>query len=360
MSVAFRAGPRAEHLVRGQSGLAGEVAKLRADVAAAFTLAESMGIQVARFVGVSVNSTDADGIKTAFASAAAPVTLTGTDFDGALVYDEVAIINSPKRVTLTVAGSGTPADWLGGDVVITGTDSDGDVLVEEVTSAAGAGTTTTLGYFATVTQVELPIATATGASLTLGVVTDAAAICDFASDTAELLIDGTVPGDWNRDRIGNRALAYPRRISFVFSSHANWDATTIVVRGRDALGVQISSNILIANGGGTTVTTDKFFSSIERITVPAQSGTNGTCTVGPENTMVGFAIDPLNNAEAVTVIREVSRANAAGSWAAPTAGAVDDNTVTNMAPYGSYTPHSSVLFDGIREYIVAYIPKSAI
>lgn len=360
MSVAFRSGPRAEHLVRGQSGLAGEVAKLRADVAAAFSVAEAMSVQVARFVGVSTNSTDADGIKTTFASAATPVTLVGTDFNGALVSANVAIINSPKRVTLTVAGGGTPADWLGGTVTVTGTDSDGAALEEDVVSAAGAGTTTTVGYFATVTQVELPAATATGASLTLGVVTDAAAICNFASDTSELIIDGTVPGDWNRDRIGNRALAYPRRISFVFSSHANWDATTIVVRGRDALGVQISSNILIANGGGTTVTTDKFFSSIERITVPAQSGTSGTCTVGPENTMVGLSVDPVSDVEAVAVLREVSRANPATAWSVPTAGAVDDSSVANMDPYGSYTPHSSATFDGIREHVVAYIPKSAI
>jgi hypothetical protein len=359
MSLAFRSGPRLEHLVRGQSGLAGEVGKLRRDVADAFDTVQAGGINLARFDAPSAAVVDADGIKTTFASVAAPVTLTETDFDGALAPSSgPALINSPKRVTLTVGGGGTPAHWLGGDVVVTGTDSDGAALSETVSSAAGAGTTTTVGYFATVTEVELPAASNTGAQLTLGVAADTAAIASFSSASSAQVFDAAdVPSVWNRARIGNRALAYPRRISFIFSNHADWDATTITVRGRDAMGEVVTSSVAIPNGGNATVTTDKFFASIERISVPAQSGSGGTCSVGPEGTALGLAIDPISAVEAVAVVREASQANSAAAWAVPAAGAIDDSSVSNAGPYGRYTPDASIPFDGVRSYILAYLPK---
>ena len=358
MSLAFRSGPRLEHLVRGQSGLAGEIGKLRRDVAEAFDTVEAGGVSLARFSSPSTGAADADGIKTTFASAAAPVTLDETTFDGALApgASGPALINSPKQVTLTVGGGGTPADWLGGDVVVTGVDVDGDPLTETVSSAAGAGVTTTTNYFATVTTVELPAAANTGAQLTLGVAADTAAIASFTSATSPQVFDAAdVPSVWNRARIGNRTMAYPRRVSFVFSNSADWDATTITVRGRDALGDVITSSVAIPNGGNATVTTDKFFSSIERISVPAQSGTGGTCAVGPEGTSVGLSIDPISDVEAVAVLREVSRASSAVAWTVPAAGAVDDSSVSNSGPYGRYTP--AVAFDGIRSYVLAYLPK---
>lgn len=360
MSLAFRSGPRLEHLVRGQSGLAGEIGKLRRDVADAFDTVQAGGVSLARFDAPSTAAVDADGIKTSFASVAAPVTLGVADFDGALApgASGAAIINSPKRVTLTVGAGGTPAHWLGGDVVVTGTDADGAALSETVSSAAGAGTTTTVGYFATVTEVELPAASNTGAQLTLGVAADAAAIASFSSAASAQVFDAAdVPSVWNRARIGNRALAYPRRISFVFSNHADWDATTITVRGRDAMGEVVTSSVAIPNGGNATVTTDKFFASIERISVPAQSGSGGTCSVGPEGTAVGLAIDPISAVEAVAVLREASQANSAAAWAVPAAGAVDDSSVSNAGPYGRYTPDASVPFDGVRNYVLAYLPK---
>jgi hypothetical protein len=360
MSLAFSRGPRVEHIVRGQSGVSGEVSKLRKDVSDAFDVIEVGSIHMMKFTGPSSGLALTAGIKAAFASAATPVTLTGTDFDGVLAPGTgAAIINTPKKVTLIVAGSGTPADWLGGTVEFTGTDSDGNVLVEDVVSAAGAGTTTTTHYFASITQVALPVATSTGASLTLGVAADTASIATFTSDTVAQVIDGTDNTKFNRTRKGNRALRYARRISFIFNSHADWDATTIVVRGRDVRGNQISSNILVANGGGTTVTTDKFFKSIERVTIPAQSGTNGTVAVAPFETSLGLDLDAISDVEAVAVVREASRADSASAWSVPTAGAVDDSSVANALPYGAYTPHSSVPMNGVREYVLTYIPKAA-
>lgn len=359
MSLSFNPNGRLPHLTRGAGGVSGEVGLLRRDVAAAFDEVEAMGIHLMRFDAPSTALVDADGIKTTVASVAAPTTYTGADFNGALAPGSGdAIINSPKRVTVTVAGTGTPADWTGGTITVIGTDVYGDPLEEDVTSAAGAGTTTTVGYFATVSQVELPAAAGTGASLTIGVAADAAPLLTFASATTEQILDGTDESIWNMARVGNRRQAIARRLTFVFSAHANWDATTGVVRGRDIRGNQISENISIPNGGGT-VSTAKFYASIERITIPVQSGGSGTCDVAFVENELGLDMDAISAVEAVCVIREASRADDSAAYAVPTAGAVDPASVTNCAPYGRYTPHSSVVVDGLRDYVLAYIPAAA-
>lgn len=359
MSRAFSGGPRLEHLIRGQSGVAGEVGKLRRDTAAAFDAVEQGAVRVVHFVGPSTALGAAAGIKAAAASVAAPVTWTVADFDGPLAPGAgPALLRSPKRVRLTVAG-GTPADWLGGTVTVIGTDANGNALEEDVVSAAGAGTTDTTNYFATVTQIELPAAANTGATIAAGTVADAAAIASLTSSTAVQVLDGADPTLWNRARIGNRPMSYARRLSFVFSAHVDWDATTITVRGRSASGAQITSSIAVPNGGGATVVTDKFFVEVELISIPAQSGTGGTCTVGPEETAVGLDVDPISDVEAVAVLREASRANSTAAWAVPAAGAVDDSAVANAAPLGRYVPNVAVPFDGVREYVLAYLPKAA-
>lgn len=356
MSLAFNKGPRVEHLVRGQSGVAGEVSKLRKDIGDAFDVLEQGNIFVFQLDGPSTGLVDADGIKTSAASVAAPTTYVGTDFDGVLAPGTGdAILRSPKKVTLTIGGTG--GDWPGGTVSVIGTDVNGDPLSEDVTSAAGTGVTTTVNYFATVSQVELPAASGTAATTALGVAADTAAIASLVSTAEAQIIDGADPTSWNMARIGNRTMTPARRISFTFNSDASWITSTMVVRGRDARGEQISSNIAVPNGGGSTVTTDKFFASIERITIPAQGSTAGTCAVGPLENAFGVPVDPISDVEAVAVIREASRANDASAWAVPSAGALNDSAVANAGPYGSYIPATAA--DGVRDYVIAYIPKAA-
>lgn len=356
MSLSFNRFGKYPHLTRGGSGVNGEVGRLRIDVDDALAEVEAMGIHLMRFDAPATALLDADGIKLAVASVAAPTTYTGADFDGALAPGTgPALINSPKRVTIIVAGSGTPANWTGGTCTVIGTGADGSPLEEDVVSAAGAGTTTTVNYFATVEQIELPTAAGTGASLTIGVATDAAPLLTFASSTAAQVLDGTDESIWNMARIGNRSFAIARRFTFVFSADADWDATTLVLRGRDIRGEQISENIAIPNGGGT-VSTTKFYASIERMVVPVQSGEAGTCSVTILENELGLDMDAISATEAVCVVREAARADDSAAYAVPTAGAVDPSTVTDCAPYGRYTPHSSVVVDGLRDYILAYIP----
>lgn len=359
MSQAFSGKARAPHLTRGQSGLKGEVGILRAEVEAAFDAAEQSGVFAARFIGPSTDTGAANSIMTTFASVAAPVTYTGADFTGVLAPGTgSAIINTPKKIRFTVGGGGTPANWTGSNIIYTGRASDGTVLEETVVSAAGAGSVDTVNYFAELDQVEVVSAQAgVGAQLTLGTVTDTGAIASITSSTSAQVLE---PGDntvWNRARLGNRKMTYARRISFVFSAAASWIPSTIDVTGHDIDGKSITSHIVVANGGGTTVTTDKFFAGPVRISVPAQGAALGTCQVGPFSASIGLAVDPISDVEAVAVMREATRADSASVWSVPAAGAVDDSSVANAGPYGAYTPATAP--NGVREYLIAYLPKAA-
>lgn len=73
-----------------------------------------------------------------------------------------------------------------------------------------------------------------------------------------------------------------RALAITFNSHADWDATTITVTGTDRNGDTITDTFLVPNGGNATVngSASKLFSTVTNINVPAQSGTNGTFTLG--------------------------------------------------------------------------------
>lgn len=79
---------------------------------------------------------------------------------------------------------------------------------------------------------------------------------------------------------GYRTMSPPRRLSFTFSSHADWDATTITVTGKDADGGTITETFSVTNGGGATATGSKLFARVTSVAIPAQSGTGGTFTMG--------------------------------------------------------------------------------
>lgn len=345
--------PDRPHLVTGAGGRAGEIRDLRADVDEAFLALEKSALVVKYFLSVPTNATDADGIKTTFKSDSGGQSFDGTDFDGILApTTDGAVILSPKKVTVTVAGTNTPADWLGGDVVVTGTDRDGAALSETVVSAAGAGTTTTTNFFYTVTGVDLPAGdTGNDADVTIGVVTDVAAIASITSATSAQILD--INSEFNRERIGNRKMDVARRISFVFSNSASWITSTITLEGFDARGLYITDTIAVPNGGNNTVTSAKFFAQVTKISVPLQGGAAGTCSVGILNTDLGLDIDILSTVVAVSVLKDANDPGT-GVWAVPTAGTVGTSATSNSAPYGKFVPN--VAPDGVRSYVLAYLP----
>lgn len=79
---------------------------------------------------------------------------------------------------------------------------------------------------------------------------------------------------------GSASLGQPRNITFTFSAHANWDATTATLNGLDGNGAAQTESISIPNGGDATVTSTKKYLQVTSIVIPAQSGTSGTFTVG--------------------------------------------------------------------------------
>lgn len=83
--------------------------------------------------------------------------------------------------------------------------------------------------------------------------------------------------------IGSGRIVPAQRISITCNSHADWDATVNPVRGEDDQGRQIDDALEIADGGNGTFLTKKAFSRAEEIDILAQSGTNGTFTIGTVN-----------------------------------------------------------------------------
>jgi len=89
---------------------------------------------------------------------------------------------------------------------------------------------------------------------------------------------------------GDDPLTLAQRISFVLNSHGDWDATWFDIVGYGSLGQQISEKVPIPNSGNTTIYTLQAFKRVERIRLDAQTGTNGSFTVGTDPTVC--IIDP--------------------------------------------------------------------
>ncbi len=80
---------------------------------------------------------------------------------------------------------------------------------------------------------------------------------------------------------GTEQTAVPaRNVILVLNSHADWDATTAVVLGTTWDGRTQRETLAIPNGGNATVAGVRLFKTVTSIYIPAQSGTNGTATLG--------------------------------------------------------------------------------
>lgn len=80
--------------------------------------------------------------------------------------------------------------------------------------------------------------------------------------------------------VGYRAMSPSRRLVFTLSSHADFDAGTATVTGKDAGGNTITETFTIPNGGNGTVTGSLRFARVTRVEFPAGSGTGGSWTLG--------------------------------------------------------------------------------
>lgn len=90
----------------------------------------------------------------------------------------------------------------------------------------------------------------------------------------------TLSGAGLTGAIGALRMSPARRITIILSNNANWDAGTWILKGKDISGKDISEDIVVADAGNATYTSRQFYSYVESLYIPAQSGTGGTMTVG--------------------------------------------------------------------------------
>lgn len=94
--------------------------------------------------------------------------------------------------------------------------------------------------------------------------------------------------------VGYRTMSPSRRLAFVLSSHADFDAGTATVTGKDAGGNTITETFTIPNGGNATVSGTKRFARVTRVQFPAASGTGGSWTLGTTAPMAATVTDTTN------------------------------------------------------------------
>jgi hypothetical protein len=113
---------------------------------------------------VDTDLADLDGVKTAFATSASPVTVN--TFNGALAS---TTLQTPRPITITTAAA-VGAYNTTDPIPITGTLANGQSWTENVylTDADGGETVQTIFPFVSPTEVELPAMLTTGGSLTIG------------------------------------------------------------------------------------------------------------------------------------------------------------------------------------------------
>jgi hypothetical protein len=136
---------------------------------------------------------------------------------------------------------------------------------------------TEYAYVATGSDNLAAVCTALAAALNTALDADADAIIATGVTTTgtQTLTTTSLDG-----AVGTGVMSPARALAFVFSSHANWDATVAVVTGTDAAGNTITENFGIPDGGNSTTTGVRLFRTVTQVVIPAQSGTNGTYTLG--------------------------------------------------------------------------------
>lgn len=113
----------------------------------------------------------------------------------------------------------------------------------------------------------------------------------------------TISGASLNGTYGNGAeLLPPRNVTLVLSSSTDWDATTATITGTDENGAVVTDSLSIPNNGNATVAGTVAFRTVTSVTIPAQTGTGGTFTVG-----IGSVFGSVDHLVEGIVARDVTR-----------------------------------------------------
>lgn len=107
---------------------------------------------------------------------------------------------------------------------------------------------------------------------------DVDAIVTTHASSASIL---TLSGASLNGLIGAGAMQPARLVTVTTSTHADFDVGTVAITGINALTNQPTTETLaMADGGGQTLTTTTYFSSVSAVVMSAQAGVAGSFTVG--------------------------------------------------------------------------------
>ena len=125
----------------------------------------------------------------------------------------------------------------------------------------------------------------------------------LASGGASSASSQTISGTSLNGTYGNGAeLLPPRNVTLVLSSSTDWDATTATITGTDENGAVVTDSLSIPNNGNATVVGTVAFRTVTSVTIPAQTGTGGTFTVG-----IGSVFGAVDHLVEGIVARDVTR-----------------------------------------------------
>jgi len=151
------------HLVAGSGGLPGEIADLRADVAAVITPLAAFTVE--EWTNPAAKDDNAILLVKDTLSATA-VTYSGAGLDGVVGG---GVMSPPRNIIITTAG--TDADFGTANIVVTGKDVNGATISEtlQVTAGTNPGVVTGAKAFAKVTSIAVPaMGTHTDGTLMVG------------------------------------------------------------------------------------------------------------------------------------------------------------------------------------------------
>lgn len=143
----------------------------------------------------------------------------------------------------------------------------------ETYTAKVDGLTATFTSDATPTVAEV----CTGLAAAINVLTGADVDAIIATGGSTAGIQTLLPASFD-GLIGDDVMSPPRRLSFTFDSSTDWDPTTITVTGKDQDGATITETFAVATS--TTANGTKYFSQVTEVSIPAQTSTGGTFTMG--------------------------------------------------------------------------------
>jgi hypothetical protein len=90
--------------------------------------------------------------------------------------------------------------------------------------------------------------------------------------------------------LGDTEQPFGYQVDFILDNNADWDNTTATLVGKRASdGAIVSESLDIPDSGNTTLTSTNFYSRVISLTIPAQSGTGGSWTLGTNSASPVFS-----------------------------------------------------------------------